>query len=233
MAKQDYLIGLAPGHASIAPFASGLSVTDGTGSWFYRKSGKFVLDTLFVLALLPVLLPLIAILALLVALDGSAPFYVQERVGKGGRAFRMWKLRTMVPDADEKLDAYLASSPEARSEWDLKQKLAQDPRITRLGRFLRQTSLDELPQFFNVLLGDMSVVGPRPMMTTQETLYPGKGYYALRPGVTGPWQVSDRNAASFVDRARFDDIYCQQVSLGTDLRLISDTVKTVLRGTGC
>lgn len=232
MAKERMAIGLVLDHKTMESFQSLISSEDRIGARWYRTQGKTLLDIVFALLLMPVILPLIGILALLVARDGSRPFYFQDRVGRDGRIFRMWKLRTMVADADARLEAHLAASHEARTEWDTKQKLADDPRITALGRFLRQTSLDELPQFFNVLAGDMSVVGPRPMMTCQTALYPGESYYRLKPGVTGPWQVSDRNVASFVDRVRFDDAYCKTVSLGTDLRLIAQTVKVVLRGTG-
>lgn len=228
MANQDYASELA---TQQTPFDC-IIYQPRVRSWTYRGHGKQLLDVFFVLLLMPVLLPLIGILALLVARDGHAPFYVQERVGKGGRPFRMWKLRTMVPDADAKLQAHLAMSETARAEWEVKQKLSDDPRVTDIGHFLRRTSLDELPQFFNVLAGDMSVVGPRPMMVGQENLYPGTSYFALRPGVTGPWQVAERNESAFADRARFDDDYYGDVSVGTDLGLIARTVIVVLHGTG-
>jgi lipopolysaccharide/colanic/teichoic acid biosynthesis glycosyltransferase len=144
----------------------------------------------------------------------------------------MWKLRTMVDNADERLEAYLEANPEARSEWDSSQKLKDDPRITRVGRMLRRTSLDELPQVLNVLTGDMSLVGPRPMMPSQRTLYPGSAYYRLRPGITGSWQVTDRNDSTFADRARFDTAYERELSLATDVKILLATVRVVLRGTG-
>ncbi len=172
-------------------------------------------------------------MAALVASDGKSPFYSQVRIGLGGRRFRMWKIRTMVPDADAALAACLRADPLLREEWTTHQKLVHDPRITRIGRLMRKTSLDELPQFLNVLTGDMSVIGPRPMMDGQDTLYPGRSYYALRPGVTGPWQVSDRHASSFADRARFDDEYHAGLSFASDARLALRTVGVILRGTGC
>ncbi|MWD29570.1 sugar transferase [Aquicoccus sp. SCR17] len=198
----------------------------------YRNRGKVFLDILLVTISLPVLLPVIAILALLVSLDGGAPFYRQRRLGRNGRVFQMLKLRTMVPDAEAQLEACLARDPEARREWKSKQKLCHDPRITRLGVILRRTSLDELPQIWNVLKGDMSLIGPRPMMVDQEGLYPGRAYYALRPGITGLWQVFGRNGTSFAERARFDDAYDASLSLGTDLRVLVRTVWVVLRCTG-
>ncbi|MCE8469544.1 sugar transferase, partial [Rhodovulum sulfidophilum] len=134
----------------------------------YRKVFKRVVDLTLVLLSAPFSVPLIALLALLVALDGHNPFYTQLRVGRNGRYFRIWKLRSMVPDADRILEAYLASNPAARREWNATQKLRHDPRITRIGRVLRKLSLDELPQLFNVANGTMSLVGPRPMMVKQQ-----------------------------------------------------------------
>lgn len=194
---------------------------------------KRMLDLCLVVLALPVVLPVIGILALLVALDGGNPFYTQPRVGRGGRVFRMWKLRSMVADADAALEAHLERDPDARREWEVKQKLSRDPRVTLVGRVIRKTSLDELPQLFNVLTGDMSLVGPRPMMVFQKALYPGDAYFQMRPGITGTWQISDRNGSSFASRADFDEDYFRSMSLATDLRLLLGTVRVILRGTGC
>ncbi|WP_371039451.1 sugar transferase [Rhodosalinus sp. FB01] len=198
----------------------------------YRAWGKRVLDVILTLALAPVALPLIAVSALLAMLDGGAPFYRQSRVGRRGRVFSIVKIRTMVPGADRVLDAHLDANPAARREWDRDQKLHDDPRVTRIGALLRKTSLDELPQLWNVLTGDMSLVGPRPIMDDQRDLYPGLAYYDLRPGITGPWQVSERNACSFAERAEFDDTYHRTLSLGTDLGILVRTAGVVLRCTG-
>jgi lipopolysaccharide/colanic/teichoic acid biosynthesis glycosyltransferase len=199
----------------------------------YRNGLKRFLDIVLILLATPLVLPVIVLLALIVALDGGHPFYQQARVGRGGRFYTMWKLRTMENNAESKLANHLATDSVARTEWAATQKLRSDPRITRLGAFLRRSSLDELPQLWNVLIGDMSLVGPRPMMPDQQDLYPGEAYYMLRPGITGPWQVSERNQSSFADRARFDTAYERELSLGTDLRLLVATVGAVLRGTGC
>jgi len=172
------------------------------------------------------------LMAIPVMFDGAGPFYSQLRVGRDGKVFKLWKIRTMILDADAKLEDYLDSNAEARAEWERTQKLGNDPRITRVGGFLRKSSLDELPQLWNVLAGDMSLVGPRPMMLDQRVLYPGTAYYALRPGLTGPWQVSDRNRCSFADRAVFDTEYCENLSFGLDLSLIRKTFGVVLRCTG-
>ena len=198
----------------------------------YRDGVKRAIDLALVILSFPVTLPLMMALALMVALDGGRPFYSQERVGRGGRIYTMWKLRSMVPDAETKLEAHLASDAAARAEWDSTQKLKDDPRITKFGRFLRKSSFDELPQLLNVLIGDMSLVGPRPMMPEQEILYPGTAYFDLRPGVTGYWQISDRNNSTFAERAIFDTRYNKDVSLSADVATIAATFKVVLRGTG-
>lgn len=198
----------------------------------YRNAFKRLIDIILVLAAAPVVVPLVLLLALMVSRDGHGPFFRQARVGRGGRIFTMLKLRTMVPDAERRLQEHLATDARALHEWTERQKLQNDPRITPIGRILRKTSLDELPQLWNVLTGDMSLVGPRPMMPQQQDLYPGQSYYALRPGVTGLWQVSDRNLSSFADRARFDDAYERRLSLTTDAVLLLATVRAVVRGTG-
>ena len=199
---------------------------------FYDRYGKRLLDILIVLAAAPFVVPLVAVLACLIALDGGAPFYRQMRVGRDGVGFRLLKLRTMVCDADARLESYLMADPQARSEWDRTQKLKADPRITALGKFLRSSSLDELPQLWNVLIGDMSLIGPRPMMMGQVSLYPGNAYYAMRPGITGFWQVSERNLSTFADRAIFDTDYHAQISLKTDVSVLVKTVGVVMRRTG-
>ncbi len=213
-------------HSPATPYA--LSHRPG----LYRNGVKRALDILLVVLSLPVVLPIVALLALLVMRDGHAPFYTQARIGRGGRIFRFWKLRSMVYDADARLSEHLDSDPEARAEWDHSQKLKADPRITRFGNFLRKSSLDELPQLFNVLKGDMSLVGPRPMMAGQQALYPGTAYYALRPGITGSWQVSDRNQSSFAARADFDTAYEETLSFAGDLHILAATFGAVVRGTG-
>lgn len=198
----------------------------------YQHFFKRSVDIIFVLFALPIVLPLVLGLAALIACDGSSPLYVQKRVGRNGKLFTMWKLRSMVPNASAQLESYLTSNPAARREWDETQKLKNDPRITALGRTLRKTSLDELPQLFNVLKGDMSLVGPRPMLPVQQELYPGTAYYKLRPGITGLWQVSERNDSSFASRADFDASYSERLSLKTDLGVLFATAGVVLRGTG-
>jgi len=208
-----------------------LSVRPPSGA--YRLHLKRAFDVvLVVLAAIPAVL-LIGAVALLVMLrERAAPFYRQDRVGLNGQVFGMWKLRTMVPGADAVLESYLAANPAARAEWNKHQKLKDDPRVTGLGRILRRTSLDELPQLWNVLMGDMSLVGPRPMMCNQRPLYPGTEYYVMRPGITGFWQTSLRNESSFHERAGFDQAYFRELSFGTDIRVLLRTISVVLRRTG-
>lgn len=199
----------------------------------FKRFADITLTILLVLVTSPVLIPLLVLSMGLVALDGHSPIYRQKRIGRGGRVYQMLKIRTMVHNAEDRLSDYLAKNPEAKAEWDCHQKLRHDPRVTAIGRFLRKSSLDELPQLWNVLRGDMSLVGPRPMMVDQAVLYPGRAYYTMRPGITGLWQVSDRNHSSFADRAQFDDVYRDRLSLFTDIKILVKTVGVVLRGTGC
>lgn len=198
----------------------------------YRLFFKRVLDVSAIVLAAPVVVPVVIVSAIMVARDGGSPFYSQMRVGKNGKRFRMWKLRSMVCDADARMEDYLASHPAARAEWDSTQKLKADPRITKMGQILRKSSMDELPQLWNVFVGDMSLVGPRPMMVDQERLYPGKAYYALRPGITGYWQTAGRNRTTFEARAEFDTAYEAELSLVNDLRVLLATVAVVVQGTG-
>ena len=197
----------------------------------YRIAGKRALDLTLVLLMAPTVLVVIVLLAAVIALDGKSPFYCQNRVGRNGRVYRMWKLRSMTPNADAALKQYLADNPDARREWDANQKLRHDPRITRFGKLIRQTSLDELPQLWNVVKGEMSLVGPRPMMCEQRILYPGTEYYDMLPGITGYWQTSVRNESSFRDRAQFDAAYHRDLSVGTDIKVLLATVSVVMSAT--
>lgn len=218
--------------ASIAASPSIASV-ETARPWLYRSLVKRPLDVMMVVLTSPVVLPLVLLLALIVMLDGRNPFYSQKRIGRDGRIFRMWKLRSMVHDADQRLEEYLAQNPQARQEWDAAQKLRHDPRITRVGRVLRACSMDELPQLWNVVTGDMSLIGPRPMMLDQQVLYSGDGYYRLRPGITGFWQTAGRNKTTFAARAWYDDRYERSLSFASDVAILMRTVAVVLNRTGC
>lgn len=199
----------------------------------YRRWGKHALDLGLVILSAPVwLLVTVTAAASIVMIDRHNPFYSQIRLGQNGQRFRMWKLRTMSKDADLRLALLLASDSQARDEWQTHQKLRDDPRITKTGAFLRKTSLDELPQLFNVLRGDMSLVGPRPIMECQRDQYPGEEYFDMRPGLTGLWQVCERNSCSFSERAQYDAIYASDQTLMLDLAIMLKTLGVVVQCTG-
>lgn len=202
------------------------------GNSFYKTYGKRAIDIALILCAAPFIVPVVVVIALMAWSKDASPFYFQRRIGKGGKIFNLVKIRTMVPNAEAALEAYLAQDPAARIEWDTTQKLKHDPRITAAGHFLRKSSLDELPQLWNVLKGDMSLIGPRPMMVDQQKLYPGTAYYALRPGISGAWQVSDRNDSSFADRAGYDTEYNNNLSFKTDVSILVRTFGAVIRCTG-
>ena len=200
----------------------------------YTRRWKRVFDIAVAVPLFVLLAPLVALLLAVVALDGANPLFGQERVGRGGRTFRCWKIRSMVPDAAGRLAKLLAEDPVAAAEWAEHQKLENDPRITRFGAFLRQTSLDELPQLWNVILGDMSLVGPRPVLEEELARYGARAavYKSLSPGLTGPWQVSARNLVTYDERVRMDTSYARYHSLLGDVRLVLMTAVTVFQRTG-
>lgn len=201
---------------------------------FYVIWGKRLFDIVFSAVALIVLSPFIAIVWCIVSLNGGNGFYGQVRIGKGRRSFSCWKLRSMVVDADTRLQAYLESNPKAAQEWAASRKLAKDPRITRFGNFIRKTSIDELPQLWNVLLGDMSIVGPRPVVAEELVMYGPvqAAYVSMRPGITGMWQVNGRNSVSYEARIAFDQRYCATVSFLGDLKLILKTILVVVNKTG-
>jgi Undecaprenyl-phosphate galactose phosphotransferase WbaP len=182
-----------------------------------------------------VLLPLLFYIAVAVKMSSRGPvLYANERIGRDGRRFRMWKFRSMFTNGDALLEYYLDAHPEFREEWETTQKLKWDPRITRIGRFIRKTSLDELPQLWNVLRGDMSLVGPRPILIEEEAKY--GDYYALytmvSPGITGMWQVSGRSNTSYEERLQLVAYYVRNWSLWLDIYLLLKTVRIVLFGRG-
>lgn len=166
--------------------------------------------------------------------DDGPIFYVQDRIGKNGKIFRMYKYRSMVVDAEKKLEEYLAENEEAREEYRINKKLKNDPRITRIGNFIRKTSLDEFPQFINVLKGEMSLVGPRPYMPQEQedmgTFY--RYIVTKKPGITGFWQVNGRSEVTFEDRLSMDMNYYNQQSLGLDAKLLAKTVISVVKKEG-
>ncbi|MCA3415502.1 MAG: sugar transferase [Roseomonas sp.] len=184
---------------------------------------------------LVLLAPFFLIVALLVRADGGPAFFAHQRVGRGGKLFGCLKFRSMVIDSQARLEALLASNPAARAEWEATRKLKNDPRITRIGRFLRSTSLDELPQLINVLRGEMSLVGPRPVQVAEIDRYYGASaahYMAVRPGITGLWQVSGRSETSYESRVALDVSYVSRPSMLTDLSILLRTPVAVLSRRG-
>ncbi|MDN8612455.1 sugar transferase [Variovorax ginsengisoli] len=179
--------------------------------------------------------PLYLMVALGVLISMGRPVHFwQTRLGERGQRFRFYKFRSMVRNSDHVLDEFLSRSDMARTEWDTFQKLEKDPRITPIGAVIRKLSLDELPQFWNVLKGDMSLVGPRPCMERQRSLY-GRGwthYCAMRPGITGLWQVSGRNRLSYARRVELDVEYVTNWSLWLDIKILFRTVRAVVSGEG-
>jgi Undecaprenyl-phosphate galactose phosphotransferase WbaP len=203
-----------------------------------RPSAQFAkraLDLAITIAFAPFALPLVALMAVLIRLESSGPaLYANERIGYRGRTFKAWKLRSMVVNGDEVLRRYLNDHPEEKQTWQSKQKLKRDPRLTGIGRFLRKTSIDEIPQFWNVLKGDMSVVGPRPFLESQVEMYGPSFqlYKQVRPGITGLWQVSGRNHLTFKERVQLDAYVIQNWSVWMDIYILARTISVVLTAKG-
>lgn len=197
---------------------------------------KRLFDIVLSVALLILCIPIFILISLRIrfSTQGKA-IYSHERVGRGGKPFQCYKFRTMHFDADARLKKLLKDSPELRKEWEQSRKLKQDPRIVPIGRFLRKTSLDELPQLWNVLKGDLSIVGPRPVMHEEIVLYIGpkaSKILSVRPGLTGIWQVSGRNDTSYSTRIALDERYVDNQSFLLDLKLILKTIPSMLFSKG-
>lgn len=202
-----------------------------------RPASKRAMDVALSAAMLLVLLPVFLAISALVAADGGPAFYSHKRVGRGGRTFGCLKFRSMRTDSDRLLAELLARDPSARAEWEATRKLRRDPRVTPIGRLLRATSLDELPQLINVFRGEMSLVGPRPVVQEEldQHYAPAAAavdYLSVRPGVTGPWQVSGRSDMEYRERVALDSQYARNPSLRKDIKLLVLTVVVVLRCRG-
>jgi Undecaprenyl-phosphate galactose phosphotransferase WbaP len=199
-----------------------------------RRTKRLMDLVLLALGSVPVLI-LVAVLAVIVKLTSPGPvFFGQTRIGQGGRRFTAWKFRSMVADAERVLESYLATNPAEREQWDRDHKLKRDPRITAFGSFLRRSSLDELPQLWNVLKGEMSLVGPRPIVEAEIKHYSHRYhlYGRLKPGLTGLWQVSGRNDTTYAERVDYDSYYVRNWSVWLDLVILGRTVWTVVSGRG-
>lgn len=200
----------------------------------YAKTSKRILDVVGALVFIVVFAPLMLVIAIVICADGGPALFRHRRIGARGRPFHCLKFRTMCANAQEALRDHLEANPSARAEWNANFKLKNDPRVTRLGRFLRRSSLDELPQLFNVLTGQMSLVGPRPIVSAEISRYGGEfGVYAYcRPGLTGIWQLSGRSDVDYARRISFDRQYVAGWSLWRDLWLILLTPKVFLIKSG-
>ena len=205
---------------------------------FYRRHGKRFLDVGLVLLALPLVVPLVGILWLIARLDGGPGFYGSRRFGRNRQVYTCWKIRTMVVDADRKLHAYLEQNHEAAHQYEHYSKIVDDPRITWVGKYLRRLSLDELPQVWNVLKGEMSIVGPRPFVC--ENQHEIERFHRrelacldeLKPGITGPQQVSGRHRTLVADRVEMSLQYYERLSLMQDSILIFRTVGVVFSSSG-
>jgi Undecaprenyl-phosphate galactose phosphotransferase WbaP len=196
---------------------------------------KRVLDICLVLIALPILTVLFIVLAVLIRIASPGPiFYTQKRIGKDGREFTIWKFRTMVVNAEQDLKEYLQKHPSLQIEWQDNQKIKDDPRVTAIGKILRRLSLDELPQIINIFNGDMSLVGPRPIVYEEIPFY-GDNYHLytrVKPGLTGLWQVSGRNDRTYDERVNLDEYYVRNWSIWMDIYIIATTINAVLTGKG-
>ena len=196
---------------------------------------KRLLDICIASVALVFVAPLLVTVMILIRLqDGGPAVYSQPRYGRGGNTFNCYKLRSMVTDAKEQLEIILATDPAAREEWQATQKLTNDPRITPLGRFIRKTSIDELPQLINILRGDMSLVGPRPIVENEISRYGDdfKEYCAVRPGLTGLWQVRGRSDTTYVERVAMDVEYANSRTLMSDIVILFQTIPAVIFSRG-
>lgn len=201
---------------------------------YWARRAKRAFDIVASLTALILLAPLLIPVAIAVKTDGGPALFRQSRIGKGGRAFFCLKFRSMAVDAEERLQRMIESDPEVRAEWEANYKLRNDPRITMIGKFLRKSNVDELPQLINILLGDMSIVGPRPVTEPEIVLYGSArgAYERVRPGLTGMWQTNGRNNTTFNKRAALDAWYVRNWSLWRDFVIIVRTVREVVLAKG-
>lgn len=206
-------------------------VSAGSGTMPRHEGATRALDLVISITALVCLLPLLLLIALAVYVCDPGPvIFAQKRLGRGGRHFRCLKFRSMAVDAEQRLTALLARDEAAREEWERDHKLKNDPRIVGIGRFMRKSSFDELPQLFNVLKGDMSLVGPRPIVDAEITRY-GRyfaDYCRVRPGVTGLWQISGRSSVSYRRRVALDVVYCRSAGLALYLKILFATPASVM-----
>ena len=197
-----------------------------------KRAFDILISLLGLLILLPV--ALIVKIAFIITGDFHSIFYYQERIGKDGKTFKLFKFRSMVHNADELLEEYLKTKLEFKQEWDKNQKIEHDPRITKIGKILRKTSIDELPQFINVFLGDMSLIGPRPLVKGELLKHGGDPsiYESAKPGITGWWACNGRSATSYEKRLELEYYYINNCSILLDIKCIFKTIGAVISRTG-
>jgi lipopolysaccharide/colanic/teichoic acid biosynthesis glycosyltransferase len=216
----------------VQPFVLTPGVGSGAGFSEYLLR---ILDLIIGVVALIIFAPLLIALAVLIYVTDPGPIlFVQQRIGHNGRSFACFKFRTMVVDAQERLARLLEEDPAARTEWERDHKLRNDPRITSLGRFLRKSSFDELPQFFNLINGTMSAVGPRPIVVAEITRYGRRfgDYCRVKPGITGLWQVSGRSDTTYRRRVALDVAYSRHRSIGLNVKIMLMTIPAVLAARG-
>ena len=196
---------------------------------------KRFIDLFLLLISSPITIPVVLIVSLAIKISSPGPvFYGHKRTGRNGREFKCWKFRSMVIDADKQLEKILAENPQMRAEWEKDRKFTNDPRVTKIGKILRKTSIDEIPQFFNILTGEMSFIGPRPVTEPELKKYGNKAEFILsvQPGLSGMWQISGRSDTGYEERVTLDSYYIQNWSVWLDIWIIIKTVYVVLRGKG-
>ncbi|WP_170416477.1 sugar transferase [Ruegeria atlantica] len=197
--------------------------------------GKSLFDRIFAFSALVFFAPFIGLISLAILIsDGKPIFFAHKRIGRDGKSFNCLKFRTMARDAEDRLEKILESDPEARAQWESQQKLDDDPRITTVGEFFRKTSLDELPQFWNVIKGDMAIVGPRPIVASEVSHYGDHfdDYLSVKPGITGHWQVNGRSKTTYAERVAMDVDYVRNRSFPRDITIILKTIKVILMADG-
>lgn len=195
---------------------------------------KRIMDILFSLMMLVPLIIISAIIKIIYLLSGDSKtsIYSQERIGKDGNKFDIYKFRTMTPDADEQLSKLLENS-DNQKEWEEYHKFKDDPRVTPIGLFLRRSSIDEFPQFINVLKGDMSIIGPRPLVEGELEMHNGdKKYWKVRPGITGWWACNGRSNMKYEERLEYEYYYIDNISLGLDVKIFFKTIESILKKIG-
>ena len=195
---------------------------------------KRIMDILFSLMILVPLLIIIIIIKIIYLLSGDSKtsIYNQERIGKDGHKFDIYKFRTMTPDADEQLSKLLENS-DNQKEWEEYHKFKDDPRVTSIGLFLRRSSIDEFPQFINVLKGDMSIIGPRPLIEGELEMHNGdKKYWRVKPGITGWWACNGRSNMKYEERLEYEYYYVDNISFGLDVKIFFKTIESILKKIG-